>query len=197
MSNAHSPVKGYERISKGIELCLSCGGCCNGMLHDHGKLKADETELVSQLRLIPYQEKFDYIAFCLPCSCFKDSKCSVYAHRPKKCRDYQCKLLKEYLQGTTSFEESIELVRKAISLMETIYQHIGGVDPSKTIWEQIEDFMELQEGSVNIEGSRRINVRLLLDMKKLSTICNHFDPGFFVNVEIKNIFHNGKGAIKI
>jgi hypothetical protein len=73
--------------------------------------------------------------------------------------------------------DNIELVMKIISLMKTIYQHIGGVDPSKTIREQIEDFIELQEGSVNIEESRRIqmhNVRLLLDMKKLSTICNHF-----------------------
>jgi hypothetical protein len=156
-----------------------------------------KTELVSQLGLTPYQEKVDYDAFCLPCSCLKDSKCSVYAHRPKKCSDYKCKLLKEYLQGITSFEESIELVRKAVSLMETIYQHIGGVDPSKLIWEQIRDFMELQEGGVKIEESRPINVRLLLDMKKLSTICKRFVPGFFVNVDIKNIFPNGKGMIKI
>jgi hypothetical protein len=78
-------------------------------------------------------------------------------------------------------KDNIELVRKIISLMETIYQHIGGVDPSKTIWEQIEDFIELQEGSVNIEEYRRIqthNVRFLLDMKKLSTICNHLGDRF-------------------
>ncbi len=41
--------------------------------------------------------------------------------------------------------DNIELVRKIISLMETIYQHIGGVDPSKTIWEQIEDFWGSEE----------------------------------------------------
>ena len=197
MSNVHSPDKGYDLISKGAEICLSCGGCCNGILGNHVELEADETELVSQLGLTPYQKKVDYEAFCLPCSCLKDSKCSAYARRPKRCSHYQCKLLKEYLQGTTSFEDSMKLVKKAPSLMETIYQHIGGVDSSKTIWEQIEDFMELQEGSVNSEESRRINVQLLLDMKKLSTICKHLKPGFFVNVEIKNIFHNGKGVIKI
>ncbi len=197
MSNIHSPDKGITSFSKSAQICLSCGFCCNGLLGNHEKLEIDEAELLSQLGLTPYQKKVDYDAFCLPCSCLKNGKCSAYAYRPKKCRDFQCKLLKEYLQGTTSFEESIKLVRKAISLMETIYQHIGGVYPSKTIWEQIEEFMELQEGSVNIEESRRINVRLLLDMKKLSTICNRFVPGFFVNVDIKNIFHNGKGVIKI
>lgn len=83
-----------------------------------------------------------------------------------------------YLQGRISFGESIELVRKAISLMEAIYQHIGGVDPSKRIWEQIRDFLELQVRSVNSEESRRINAQLLLDVKKLSIICNHFDGQF-------------------
>ncbi len=197
MSNAHSPDKGYDRHSKGVELCLSCGVCCKGLLVNHVDLETDEIELVSQLGLTLYQNNVDYDAFCLPCSCFKDGKCSVYAQRPRKYRDYKCKLLKGYLQGTISFEGSIKLVRKTISLMETIYQLIGGVDPSKTIWEQIEDFMELQARSVNSEESRHINVRLLLDMKKLSTICNHFMPGFFVYVEIKNIIHNGKGVLKI
>ncbi|MFQ5964740.1 MAG: hypothetical protein ACE5KZ_10690, partial [Candidatus Scalinduaceae bacterium] len=126
----------------------------------------------------PYQKKVDYDAFDLPCPCFKDSKCSVYARRPRNCSDYQCKLLMGYLQGRISFGESIELVRKAISLMEAIYQHIGGVDPSKRIWEQIRDFLELQVRSVNSEESRRINAQLLLDVKKLSIICNHFDGQF-------------------
>ena len=197
MSNAYSPDKEYGHISKGDQICLSCGLCCTGLLFDHIDLKTDEIELASQLGLTPYQKKVDYDAFRLPCSCFMDSKCSTYAHRPKRCSHYQCKLLYEYLQRTTSFEESIKLVRKALSLMETVYQHIGGMTPSKTIWEQIEDFMELQARSVNSEELIRINVRLLLDMKKLSIICNHFTSKFFVNVEVKYLFHNGKGVIKI
>lgn len=180
MSNTHSPDKGYDLISKGVELCLSCGLYCKGILHDRIDLETDEIELVSQLGLTPYKKKVDYDAFCLPCPCFKDSKCSVYAHQPRNCSGYQCKLLKGYLQGTISFEESIELVKKAISLMEAIYQHIGGIDPSKRIWEQIRGFMELQARSVNSEESRRITARLLLDVKKLSTICSsHFDDEYF------------------
>ncbi len=180
MNNAHSPDKDDDHISKGDEICLSCGLCCKGLVGDHVDLKTDEIELASQLGLTPYQKKVDYDAFRLPCSCFKDSKCSVYAHRPKRCSYYQCKLLKEYLQGTTSFEESVELVRKSISLMEAIYQHIGGIDPSKRIWEQIRNFMELQARSVNSEESRRLIARLLLDVKKLSIICSsHFDDEFF------------------
>jgi Fe-S-cluster containining protein len=126
MSNAHSPDKGYDLISKGVELCLSCGICCKGTLHDRAHLEPDETELVSQLGLTLYQNNVDYGAFDLPCPCFKDGKCSVYAQRPRKCGNFQCKLLKGYLQGLISFGESTELVKKAKSLMEAIYKHIGG-----------------------------------------------------------------------
>ncbi len=180
MSNPHPTDKDFDRISKGVELCMSCGLCCNGVVLDHGVIETDEIELASQLGLTPYKKKVDYDAFCLPCPCFKDSKCSAYAHRPRNCSGYQCKLLGGYLQEKISFEESVELVRKAISLMEAIYRHIGGVDPSKIIWEQIRDFMELQARSVNSEESRRLIARLLLDVKKLSTICSsHFDDEYF------------------
>ncbi len=170
-------IKAMTRHSKGVELCLSCGLCCKGMLFDHAAIETDETELVNQLGLNPYQKKVDYDAFSLPCPRFKDSKCTIYAQRPRICGDYQCKLLNGYLQGEISFGESIELVRKAISLMEAIYQHIGG-DPSKSIWKQIRNFLELQVRSVNSEESRRINARLLLDVKKFSIICNYFGYWF-------------------
>jgi Fe-S-cluster containining protein len=180
MSNAHSPDKGYDRHSKGVELCLSCGFCCKGiLLFNRVTLETDETELVSQLGLTPYQKKGDHDVLGLPCPYFNDGKCSVYAQRPRKCKDYQCKLLKGYLQGTISFGESIEFVRKAISLMEAIYQYMGGVDPSKSIWKQIRNFLELQARSEISEESRRITALLLLDVKKLSIICNHFGDGFF------------------
>ncbi len=175
MSNAHSPDKGYDRHSKGVELCLFCGICCKGILHPYANLETDETELASQLGLNVYQKKGEYVCFDLPCPCFKDSKCSVYVQRPRKCGKFQCKLLKGYLQESISFGESIEFVRKAKSLIEAIYKHIGGDDPSKSIWKQIRDFLELQARSVNSEESRRITAQLLLDVKKLFIICNsHF-----------------------
>jgi Fe-S-cluster containining protein len=180
MSNELSPDKGHYRISKGVELCLSCGFCCNGVLFSFVPLKTDEAELASQLGLSLYPKKADFDAIYLPCSCFKDNKCSVYdAQQPRICEKYQCKLLKGYLQGTISFGESMELVRKAKGMMEAIYQNLGDVDPSKSIWKQIRDFMELQARSENSEESRRITARLLLDVKKLSIICNHFGDGFF------------------
>ncbi len=179
MSNSHSPDKGNDLISKGVELCLFCGFCCKGILFDRVDLETDETELASQLGLSLYPKKADFDAIYLPCSCFKDSKCSVYAQRPRICKKYQCKLLKGYLQGTISFGESMELVKKAKGMMEAIYQNLGDVDPSKSIWKQIRDFMELQARSENSEESRRITARLLLDVKKLSIICNHFGDGFF------------------
>jgi len=178
MSNSHSPDKGNDLISKGVELCLFCGFCCKGILFDRVDLETDETELVSQLGLTPYQKKGDHDALGLPCPYFKDSKCSVYAQRPRICRDYQCKLLRGYLQGEISLGESIELVKKAKSMMEAIYQHMGGVDPSKSIWKQVRDFLELQVRVVNSEESRHITALLLLDVKKLSIICSHFGDGF-------------------
>ncbi len=183
MSNPHSTDKGFDRISKGSELCMSCGLCCEGtLLFIRVALETEEAKSLSQLGQIPYQKKGNHdFLLCSPCPNFNDSKCSFYAQRPRICRGYRCKLLKGYLQGTISFGESIELVRKAKCLMEVIYQRIGGGDdPSKSIWKQIKNFMELQARSVNSEESRRLIARLLLDVKKLSIICsNHFDDTYF------------------
>ena len=66
MSDVTRFEKDHDLASKGSQLCLSCGLCCQGLLRDHAPLETGETELATQLGLPAYLEDSDSHAFlCL------------------------------------------------------------------------------------------------------------------------------------
>ncbi len=175
MSDATHFDKGHDLESKGTQLCLSCGLCCQGLLHDHARLETCETELATQLGLPLCPGNSDSHAFSLPCPLYKGDRCSVYPNRPSVSGDYQCDLLKKFLQGMIGFEQSMALVKSAKELLSAIRQQIGNADPSHRIWQQVADFLERQENNSNSEELRRANAKLLLDEKQLAFFCRHFE----------------------
>ena len=44
MSHATHFDKGHDLESKGTQLCLSCGLCCQGLLHDHARLETSDIQ---------------------------------------------------------------------------------------------------------------------------------------------------------
>ena len=175
MSDTSFLEGGHDPVSKGSQLCLSCGLCCQGLLHDHADLETDETELANQLGLPFHPGSSDSRAFSLPCPLYKDDKCSVYPNRPKVCGNYQCDLLKKLLQGMISFEKATALVKSAKDLMRAIRKQLGPGDPSQSIWQQIAGFLGRHGNNTNSEEFRRANAKLLLDEKQLAFICRHFE----------------------
>jgi len=175
MSDSTHFDKDHKLASKGSQLCLSCGLCCQGLLQDHHRLETGETELATRIGLPLHGEDNRSKAFSLPCALYREDKCSVYPNRPRACRDYQCDVLKKYLQGTTSLEQSLALVKSAKELMSAIRQRTGDGDPTKRIWQNIADFLDRQGGDQNSAEFRRANAELLLDEKQLAFICRHFE----------------------
>ena len=207
MSEAARFENHHDLASKGSQLCLSCGLCCQGLLRDHAPLETGETELATQLGLPVHLEDSDSQAFSLPCPLYKDNRCSVYPKRPRACREYQCDILKKFLQGMISFEQSIVLVKSAKQLMSAIRQRIGIGDPSKRIWEHIADFLDRQGNDKNSEEVRRANAELLLDEKQLAFICRHFEmnnsivaatspPPTGTESNRQKVLPKGKGSLK-
>jgi Fe-S-cluster containining protein len=104
MSGAGGERSDEERSA----LCLACGLCCQGTLHDLVPLDEDELERAARLRLPLYESPLR-LAFRLPCPRLDDRRCTVYADRPRTCQSYACGVLRAY--GAGEIDEPTALSR--------------------------------------------------------------------------------------
>ena len=81
------------------QLCPNCGLCCNGVLFADVELrKGDDAGRLAELGL-SLGMKGSKLAFAQPCTCFDGKFCKIYADRPKRCRTFECGLLKRVQAG--------------------------------------------------------------------------------------------------
>ena len=76
------------------QLCPKCGLCCNGVLFADVELqKGDDAKRLAEIGLL-LGKKGGQKAFTQPCGCFDGTFCRIYDDRPKRCRTFECGLLK-------------------------------------------------------------------------------------------------------
>ena len=76
------------------QLCPNCGLCCNGVLFADVELrKGDDVQRLAELGL-SLEKTGRQQAFAQPCACFDGELCRIYTGRPKRCRTFECSLLK-------------------------------------------------------------------------------------------------------
>jgi uncharacterized protein len=91
-------------------LCLACGLCCQGVLHDLVPLDEDELDRAHKLRLPVVESPLRYV-FRLPCTRLEDRRCTVYAERPRTCASYQCESLRAYGAGEIDRATALERIQ--------------------------------------------------------------------------------------
>jgi uncharacterized protein len=128
----------------GIELCLSCGLCCQGVIFNRAGLKPDEIGLAKDNGLDYFPSGEEEFAFRLPCRLYQDDKCSIYLIRPEACRRYRCDLLKRLTNKAISLEESKIIVSQIKSLMDSINKQMDNIEPSADFNQRIIKFLDLQ-----------------------------------------------------
>ena len=111
--NAEDPSLGV-----GSRLCIQCGLCCTGALHNYAVLDPEEISLARSLGLTLRTEGRP--GFSLPCPRLDGCKCSIYENRPKVCGRYKCQLLENVEAGLTDFDSAIAKVRAAKELVEEV-----------------------------------------------------------------------------
>jgi Fe-S-cluster containining protein len=77
------------------QLCLHCGLCCDSTLFADVELRAgDDAKRLAKLGLTIEIKTQTRLAFAQPCACFDGKLCKIYSDRPKRCRLFECGLLK-------------------------------------------------------------------------------------------------------
>ena len=92
-------------------LCTRCGLCCDGTLLADVEL-AGRAEAVRMefLGLRVEEHDGDSELMQLPCAALCGTRCGVYAHRPKVCRTFECRLLQQTRRGAVDVERAIALI---------------------------------------------------------------------------------------
>ena len=99
-------------------LCTQCGLCCDGTLFADVELGRAE---VSRLEVMGLEiEDTDGGLLSLPCAALKGRRCSIYAHRPKCCRTFECQLLQDAKLGALTVGHATERITEAHAQIQRV-----------------------------------------------------------------------------
>jgi uncharacterized protein len=118
-----------DAISK---LCPNCGICCNGVLFADVELRAgDDAKWLRQLGLTLAKKGQGKLAFAQPCACFDGKICHIYADRPKRCRTFECGLLKRVQAGELEAKAALKTIaqtKRQVEKVRVLLRQLGQND---------------------------------------------------------------------
>jgi uncharacterized protein len=91
-------------------LCTRCGLCCNGSFFADVELSG--TRESAPLEALGLEIEDDNLLI-QPCGALKGTRCSIYAHRPKCCRTFECLLLQRVRAGEVSIPVALRKIAQA------------------------------------------------------------------------------------
>ncbi len=96
------------------QLCPNCGLCCDSALFADVELRAgDDAKRLATLGLTLHQKSKTKLAFAQPCACFDGKLCKIYGDRPKRCRLFECGLLKKVDAGEITAGAALKKISEA------------------------------------------------------------------------------------
>lgn len=103
------------------ELCPNCGLCCDSSLFADVELRqGDDPQRLANLGLAIRKKSKTKLAFAQPCACFDGKLCKIYAGRPKRCRLFECGLLKRVCSGDMTTGAALDRISEAKSRVERV-----------------------------------------------------------------------------
>ncbi len=99
----------------GVEqLCQKCGLCCDSTLFANVELRSgDAVAKLRQAGLTLFQKRPGKLAFAQPCACFDGVNCRIYADRPRRCRTFECGLLKRLARWEITVASALKKIAAA------------------------------------------------------------------------------------
>jgi len=109
------PVNGVE------QLCQKCGLCCDSTLFADVELRAGDDSAQLRKHGLKLEKKgLRKMAFAQPCACFDGVNCRIYHDRPKRCRTFECGLLKKVNDGEMTAATALKKIASAKAKAEHV-----------------------------------------------------------------------------
>tara|TARA_B110000285_G_scaffold10813_1_gene10737 strand:+ start:9323 stop:9826 length:504 start_codon:yes stop_codon:yes gene_type:complete len=94
-------------MNDSLNICLSCGLCCDGTLIGYVQLEPEELPTLRELMEIEDEKGNGF--FLQPCDNYCDG-CNIYSKRPKQCDNFKCGLLNSVEQKELDFDSANETI---------------------------------------------------------------------------------------
>ncbi len=138
-------------------LCLQCGLCCNSVLFaDVRRERGDDSKL--------FQQFGPRVAQRCPAFNSGDCTCAIYAERPSRCRQFECKQLLAVRAGKKSAETALKKIREAKKLSAEVEKFLAQLGFNETQLPLSKRFQKCQRaaerGKISLE-----NLDLLADLQ--------------------------------
>jgi len=75
---------------------------------------------------LPLEKKGRQQAFAQPCGCFDGKLCRIYNDRPKRCRSFECGLLKRVQAGELDADAALKTIAQAKRQVEKVCELLRG-----------------------------------------------------------------------
>jgi len=126
------PVSIGKSTNAVFQLCPNCGLCCNGVLFADVELRAgDDAKRLKRLGFTLEKKGLGKLAFAQPCAGFDGKLCGIYADRPKRCRTFECGLLKRVQAGELEADVALKTIaqtRRHVEKVRGLLRRLGQND---------------------------------------------------------------------
>jgi Fe-S-cluster containining protein len=113
-------------------LCTRCGLCCDGTLFGDVELTGPrEATRLEVLGLDVDADDADVELLSLPCRGLRGTRCSVYAHRPRCCRTFECRLLQDAERGAVTADAALTRIAEAKAQVQRVKTLMAGIEPRR------------------------------------------------------------------
>jgi Fe-S-cluster containining protein len=113
-------------------LCTRCGLCCDGTLFGDVELTGPrEATRLEVLGLDVDADDAGVELLSLPCRGLRGTRCSVYAHRPRCCRTFECRLLQDAERGALTTDAALTRIAEAKAQVQRVKTLMAGIEPRR------------------------------------------------------------------
>ena len=145
-------------------LCSACGMCCDGVLFHSVELQTgDHPRQLASLGL-KLRRKKGVEFFLQPCSAHREAdgrcSCAIYAERPLRCRNFDCRQLRGVLAGEISGEEAQGKIREArerVAQVNGMIDRIGETNPNRGLSHRVANALTLPPGGERDDRHDRLD----------------------------------------
>ena len=159
-------------MSDPLNICLSCGLCCDGTLI--GFVKLDSEELPGMREVMDIEDENGNGFFLQPCNSYCDG-CTIYSKRPKQCASFKCELLKSFEQKELNFDSAIEIINVVKQKKIAIEKKVAILQielQSQSFYFKMVELKKLLQKNKSESSLTQNHIELLSDLEQLDSLIS-------------------------
>lgn len=114
--------------SAASRLCAACGMCCNGVMFHSMRLQPSDSERKLESLGLKVKRRKGERHILQPCPAHDGVRCTIYAHRPERCRLFECRQLKGVEAAEITEAEAltkIEEAQRRVARVRELFRQAG------------------------------------------------------------------------